>query len=736
MQFATALPWWMVALVVAALVGAAAAAYVGALVPLRPRQLGALVTLRALTLCLLVACLLRPVRVMPSAPDNSAVVPILVDISRSMALTDAGGSRLDAARAVAARLESGLAGRFTPEILTFGDRLRPAEGTAPFAAVAERSDLSGALRTLRERYRDRALAGVIVISDGGDTGAQDTASTVAEGEVPIYTVGVGAPRAGVDFEVLDVSAGDAALADSAVDLTVAAVSRGAATPFDLRVLENGKPIDLRRVTPQAGDGLVRAVIPVSPSRDAPTLYTIEIPSGPQEQVLANNRRSVLVEPPGRRRRLLMVEGAPGFEHTFIRRAMLEDPGIEVDSVVRKGRDAGGDATFFVQSSSDRAAQLTSGFPDSKGSLFRYDAVILANVEPDSLSSVQLEGVADFVANRGGGLLVLGAKSFAQEGLSGTAIEEALPIALSDRGSGVLRASAVSGERFSVVVTSEGESHPVMRIAATSEETARRWRALPPLSGAATLGGPRPGAQVLALVRAEDGLRPLVAVQRFGRGRSMLFTGEASWRWRMRMPSSDRTYEMLWRQAARWLSSASPDPVRIPTLPALAPGESAAVAVDVYDEAFAAVADAQVTMRVTAPGGETRDVRTELIDARAGRYAGDVTFERPGIYKLTAEARQGGKELGATERWALIGGADMEMADPRLNEDVLRRVAHASGGRYVAAADSGALTSILTSQQAAPGVPRVQEMWHSAWLFAAAVMLLAAEWFLRRAWGMR
>jgi hypothetical protein len=33
---------------------------------------------------------------------------------------------------------------------------------------------------------------------------------------------------------------------------------------------------------------------------------------------------------------------------------------------------------------------------------------------------------------------------------------------------------------------------------------------------------------------------------------MAFAGEASWRWRMMMPSTDHTYEFFWRQAvAGW-----------------------------------------------------------------------------------------------------------------------------------------------------------------------------------------
>ena len=49
--------------------------------------------------------------------------------------------------------------------------------------------------------------------------------------------------------------------------------------------------------------------------------------------------------------------------------------------------------------------------------------------------------ADFVAERGGGLLVLGGRSFAQRGLSGTPLEEVLPVELNDRRGGLVRAVA-------------------------------------------------------------------------------------------------------------------------------------------------------------------------------------------------------------------------------------------------------------------------------------------------------
>ena len=737
MQFAIALPWWILLLLVVAVAAVAWGAYTQVLVPLTPGRRALLTTLRGVLLLLLVACLLRPVRVMPPATGSDAVVPILVDVSRSMRLPDAGGrTRVDAARDLLVRqVRPSLEGRFQSEVWTFGDTLTRATSDA-FTADARRSDLSGALRALRERYRDRHLAGIVVLSDGGETGAQDAAEVVGDGGLPVYTVGVGERRIAPDYEVLDVAAGAAALTQSSVDLTVSAVSRGSNTPFQVRVLENGRPVDSRTAKPASADSPVRELFTVSPSRDTATLYTVEIPSAPGEVVAENNRRSVLVSPPGRRRRVLIIEGAPGFEHTFVKRALASDPGIEVDSVVRKGRNEHGSATYFVQAAASRAPQLAKGFPTERDQLFQYDAVLFANIEPDSLSRVQLEMAAEFVGERGGGVLVFGAKSFAQQGLVGTDLEEVLPVDLRDRGNGIVRTAARSGEPYKISLTPDGESHPVMRIGATIDESLKTWRAVPAMAGSTSLGAPRPGAQVLAVIAAPDGMRPVLAVQRYGRGRSMVFAGEASWRWRMQLPSTDRTHELFWRQAVRWLSSDAPDPVSAVPLTGVMPGMTATVATDVRNAAFQPVRDAEVSVRLTLPGGEVRDLKPTLLDARTGRYAAEARFDQPGVYRVVAEARQGTNILGRSEEWTLVGAADLEMTDPRLNEDVLRRVSRASGGRYLAAGDLSRLPSLLASAQGDPGPPRLQELWHNIWIFAAIVVLLSLEWFFRRSWGLR
>ena len=88
-----------------------------------------------------------------------------------------------------------------------------------------------------------------------------------------------------------------------------------------------------------------------------------------ELVPENNARSVLVQPPARARRVLLVEGAPGFEHSFLKRAWASDPGLEIDSVVRKGKNEQGADTFYIQAAQSRSDSLADRLPvDARGAL--------------------------------------------------------------------------------------------------------------------------------------------------------------------------------------------------------------------------------------------------------------------------------------------------------------------------------------------------------------------------------
>ena len=705
---------------------------------LRPAARLALIALRFATLLLLVVFLMRPVARSTEADARDAVVAILVDTSRSMSIQDVSGERrIDRARSlVTGELLPALGSRFQTELLAYGDGLAPTDPRA-LSAGGRRSDLAGALTAVRDRLKGRAIAGIVLVSDGGDT--SDAAEQVAPEGPPIFPVAVGSATAGRDREVLSVTAAEAVLDDSRVELAASAVGHGHGTaPIVMRLMENGRPIEVRQATPAAEGVPVRATFRVTPARGAPTIYTIEIPSAAGELVPENNARSVLVQPPSRSSRVLLVEGAPGFEHSFLKRALAADTGLEIDSVVRKGKNEQGADTYYVQAARSRSTALAAGYPQKAEDLFQYDALVLANVEGTQLGRAQLEATRDFVGRRGGGLLVLGAHSFLRRGLIDTALEEVLPLELAGRGRGVVPAVGARGMNR-VALTPAGEMHPVMQLGAATDDTRKRWDATPALASIVPLGDPRPGASVLAVTTGAGGVpSSLVAVQRYGNGRSMIFAGEAAWRWRMMMPASDRSYDTFWRQAVRWLAIAAQDPLNITAPAGAATGDALTLRISARSPTFDPLTDVSVDVRITAPDGRLQQVRAAADTApdAAGRYLAQFRPEQAGVHRVVAEARRGPQSIGTTTTAFLVGGADVEMTDPRLNERLLQQLAMLSRGRMVEPGKTGALVDALRAGVPAAALSIRRDLWHTGWSFAALVLLLSAEWLLRRRSGLR
>jgi hypothetical protein len=278
----------------------------------------------------------------------------------------------------------------------------------------------------------------------------------------------------------------------------------------------------------------------------------------------------------------------------------------------------------------------------------------------------------------------------------------------------------------------------MQLTANPEETRKRWEAVPALASVSPLGGPRPGASVLAVTSGPGGApRALVAVQRYGTGRAMVFTGEAAWRWRMMLPASDRSYDIFWCQSARWLALAAADPVTLVPPASASPGENIGWRVSTRDADFEPMTGATVDVRVTAPDGKVESLAA--VSDAAARDGSFVARQRPmsaGVYRATAEVRQQGKAPLFATASVLVGGADTEMADPRLNVPVLQRIAAASGGRVIETGDIAALPEQLRAAIPAAVIVSRRDLWHNGWSFAALVLLLAGEWLLRRQWGMR
>lgn len=257
-----------------------------------------------------------------------------------------------------------------------------------------------------------------------------------------------------------------------------------------------------------------------------------------------------------------------------------------------------------------------------------------------------------------------------------------------------------------------------------------------MASATSIGSPRPGAQVLAVTSGGGGdVRPAIVAQRYGLGRSMVFAGEASWRWRMMRPSTDNTFELAWRQMTRWLAAGAGDAVEIAPASVTLPGTTETLSVMVRNEEFRPLGDAEVVLRVKEPGGQERSVSAALSDPKQGRYSVAVRFDQPGVYEIAADVKRGQQSLASAARPMLVGGADLEMAEPRLNEAVLRRISETTGGAYLPASDTAQLPALIRSADTEAPPLEMRDLWDNGWALAMIIALLAAEWVMRRRTGL-
>ena len=188
-------------------------------------------------------------------------------------------------------------------------------------------------------------------------------------------------------------------------------------------------------------------------------------------------------------------------------------------MVRKGQNDEGRHTFYVQAGRARVARAVERLSRrSAPSCSPTTPSSSATSRADFFTRDQLELTRQFVAERGGGLLVVGARSFERQGLSGTPLDEVLPIDLTDRRGTVARASAVDGG-----------------LAAEHRRAHLRWR---PASGHAPGGGGRrepaavDGASRAGLGhhgrRAAPGRAGAGGQRRAGRRRAPADCGPALW----------------------------------------------------------------------------------------------------------------------------------------------------------------------------------------------------------------
>ncbi len=757
LRFAYGMPLWAFALIALGLVALTWIGYLKTSRPLSGGWRACFIGLRSAVLILVLFCLLRPVVVDLETVPQETFFAVLIDESESMSIADMPSARTRAAaarEAVADALLAPLAADYQVRYFGFGGQTRRLAGLddlEPETSGASSTSIGGALDAVNDQLGGLPLGGVLLVSDGSDNSGIDAEIAARRFEasgVPVFTLGVGQEVLPRDVGIDAVTSSQTVLEGSVFTAQVRVQQQGfAGQTLRLSVRDGEREVATREVILDAGDIAQRFELELEPERQEAIVYELTAQvigdSGVvSETVEQNNRYQFLVDnTPKPALDILFIEGHPRNEYKFIQRAIRGDESLRLATYLRTGPEK------FYRQGIESPTELSGGFPDSRDELFDYEAVILGDIEQEFFSSEQLQLLDDFVAERGGGLLLSGR---VDEGFIGTPLADIAPLSLVAEAflpaplqGGIRRGDHPTGALYSPSLTAAGRVSPLLRLMSEERANQALWSNLPQLQGVYVTGRAKPGATVLLehpTLTYQNQPLPIIASQRYGSGRSMSIATASTWRWQMMLPAEDQSQERLWRQLLRWLAVSAADRVTLNfDREFYHVGDTVRVEATVVDAAYAPDNEATLWLQRENPLGAVSDTPMQWQLEDEGVYRAEFVASEEGIHSLlvdVASAAGEGRAENAEQRAAIVVTPSLrEFNQSGLDAGLLERLAAATGGSYRPVARADELAAAIRATPNAYSKEVVTDLWDSPWLLGLLILLLCVDWALRRSKGL-
>jgi hypothetical protein len=617
------------------------------------------------------------------------------------------------------------------------------------------SQLGTAVRQAINDFRGSSLSAVIMLTDGVTTEGEDlekVSKYASQMGVPLFFIGFGDAHEAKDLYLHDLQSEESVYVNDNIIFTVRLTGHGfpdLTVPVELREKGKDKVLASQNVKVDPSGKPEKVRIDYRPKEEGEKIFELRVPVQEGEVNVENNvvertinvRKTKLIH-------ILYVEGEPRWEFRYVK-ALLERENQRVEgnkSFDLKVLLLGADPNWIGQ---DKSA--ISEFPP-KNELQHFDVVILGDFDPKLLpkGNENLQNVADFVKERGGGLLMIAGDRYAPHAYKGTPLQDVLPIdLLTDRQPDVPPNPA---EAFRPELSPIGRMHPIFSFNSRDEkENDEIWSGLKEMywwsegyeakrAAEVLVTHPwlrRAGGKVARVQNAGLDGHPLVVQQFVGSGRSLFFGINETWRWRWR--EGELRFNQFWIQTMRYLARSRTGKVelRLDKQTPYRRGEPIRVTVRFPDDAPPPPAETEVKVVVerrppkAAPGDvDVQTITLAKVEGSRSNFEALLTRTPEGDYHfwLNSPAVQ---PRPKAECKVLAPPGEMEVL--RMNQMEMERAAEETRGRFYTLIDADQVLSDLppgtrvTLNSSGPPLA----LWNLPWVFALALGLLTLEWVLRK-----
>jgi uncharacterized membrane protein len=586
------------------------------------------------------------------------------------------------------------------------------------------SALGDAVREVISRKRGQPLAGILLVSDGAsNSGVQpvDAAILAGKDRVPIYAYGVGitSPR---DVIISNIFAQEVAFAKDEVPVSVRVQSTGMAGQTATVMLELGEERAEKQIS-FSGDGEQVVTLGITPKKPGDFQLKVTVPPREDEVSKKNNEDAQKIRVIDGKIKVLFVEQYPRWEFQYAQAVLMRDRRIDPKFVLLEGDPniARGTTTPYLRE-----------FPTKKEDLFKYDLIIIGDVDPKTFNQAQMEMISEFVSKFGGAVVMVAGKRHAPNSYRRTPLEKMLPVELETVD---LTANTPANRPVKLELTPAGRANAMLRLAEDQVASANRWASLPPIYWMAKVARAKPAAEVLVVdpdpaKSSRYGKMPVIAMQQYGLGQVMFVGTDNLWRWRRN--AGDKYHSMLWgqmtqRMALPHLLGASKRTQLMADQKKYTTGQRVTIFARLYSESFEPMQETSTKGHFAEKGGAMapREVMLRPIPGQPGMYRGELIAPAPGAYEFAMDHDK--NTLLEFE----VEDPKQELTETAMNKQLLEQMASVSGGAFVREEDLHQLPEKMKGKMERMRSKLEVEIWSSPIYFLAMLGLVTTEWILRK-----
>ncbi|MDR3197696.1 MAG: hypothetical protein LBU34_07475 [Planctomycetaceae bacterium] len=654
-----------------------------------------------------------------------------------------------------------------------------AEGTS--TSLSAGINVANSIMDGKKKVPAKEIESIFLFSDGQNNTARNPVSDAQKLGIPVYSIGVGTGlkssssfkdvqtsdirvperltynnkariTAGIDATGLEGRTVKVILEEDTTFASESARGKKNETPVinetsnspDSATVKHRRKIGEQELMLDAVEGQQDVVFEFKPEKVGRTLYIVRTEPLGDEAIKENNERqtAALVVEPGMR--VFYLEGTLRPEYGAIsQRYLAKDPDIEFCAMVQIKPNV------FEQQTNIEGFKL-KGLPTDQETIDSFDVFIIGDIDSSYFKTEIQEMFVKRIRN-GAGLIMLGGyHSLGPGGYDGTPIGKVLPVIVGGREIGQF------SEEFLPKLTPDGISSNIFaNISAffpSTSETAMK-DGLPMLAGCTRVQTSNPAATIFATCPAVrvpgpgggEIEMPVLAAQPVDQGRTVVFTGDTTRRWQQgpRAMNQDTPFMQFWGQLIRYVAGREGAVVREAGVSASVdkayyePEESVTISVTVKNAGGEGTEKASVSGTVIRSDGKQDEIKLEIVQGTPGKYTGIYEPKTTGQQEIKVTAKIDGLVLNAPEKMIIdIGRPNMEFDRLDLNEDLMTKIADASGGRYSHITTAGFLIDLLnrdvTKRKVIEQIPLAPPLL----FWAIFVVLLTVEWILRRRYHLR